>query len=167
MTVHRYGGGESLSQIKGRAQSEAGTSRWLQAKEVGLTPSSHLEVSTATGLSLSRLAPCFAERISDLCGGIEQQRTEFSIHSSLLWLPLIWISKGLGHKNRLQLWPEHLQKCESYFSFCRSYFELYNCIFPCCCFFFFHRVSKKNDLHLLKMEVCFLCSHVLHNLISS
>lgn len=33
---------------------------------------------------------------------------ESSIHSNLLWLPLIWISKGLGHENRLQLWPEHL-----------------------------------------------------------
>lgn len=39
---------------------------WVQAKEVGLSGSSHLEVSTDTGLSLSRLAPCFAERISDL-----------------------------------------------------------------------------------------------------
>lgn len=34
-------------------------------------------------------------------------------------------------------------------------------------FFFFHRVSKKNDLHLLKMEVCFLCSCVLCNLVYS
>lgn len=31
--------------------------------------------------------------------------------------------------------------------------------------FFFHSVSKKNDLHLFKMEVWFLCSSVLCNLV--
>lgn len=31
----------------------------------------------------------------------------------------------------------------------------------------FHRVSKRNDLRLLKMEVCFLCSCVLCNPVCS
>lgn len=31
-----------------------------------------------------------------------------SQHTSPMWLPLILLPKGFGHKNRLQLWPEHL-----------------------------------------------------------